>query len=47
MLSKGTSTRSKAQIDEAIDYIGASLTTSANGIFASSLKNMGTSCLKS
>lgn len=46
LLSKGTSTRSKAQIDEAIDYIGASLTTSANGIFASSLKKHGDKLLE-
>ncbi|MBP9197387.1 MAG: insulinase family protein, partial [Saprospiraceae bacterium] len=38
LISKGTTTRSKAQIDETIDYIGASLSTSASGIFASSLK---------
>ncbi len=38
LLSKGTSTRTKNQIDETIDYIGASMNTSASGIFASSLK---------
>lgn len=38
LLNKGTKTRSKAQIDEAIDFIGASLSTSATGIFGSSLK---------
>jgi len=38
LISKGTTTRTKAQIDETIDYIGASLSTSATGIFASSLK---------
>ncbi|HFA52182.1 MAG TPA: insulinase family protein [Bacteroidetes bacterium] len=32
MLSKGTTTRSKADIDEAVDFIGASLSTSANGV---------------
>lgn len=37
MLSRGTTTRSKADIDEAVDFIGASLSTSSNGIFASSL----------
>lgn len=38
LLSKGTKTRTKAEIDEAIDYVGASMSTSANGIFGSSLK---------
>jgi len=38
LISKGTTTRTKAQIDETIDYIGASMSTSASGIFASSLK---------
>lgn len=38
LISKGTKSRSKNQIDESIDYIGASLNTSAGGIFASSLK---------
>lgn len=38
LISKGTTTRSKAQIDETIDYIGASMSTSPSGIFASSLR---------
>ncbi|MGB4960381.1 MAG: pitrilysin family protein [Saprospiraceae bacterium] len=38
LISKGTKTRSKAQIDEAIDFIGASMNTSAGGVFGSSLK---------
>ncbi len=38
LISKGTTTKSKSQIDETIDYIGASLSTSASGIFASSLR---------
>jgi predicted Zn-dependent peptidase len=37
MLSRGTSERSKAEIDQAVDFIGASLSTSSNGAFASSL----------
>ncbi len=37
MLGRGTKTRSKAQIDEAVDFIGASLNTSANGVSGSSL----------
>ncbi len=32
MLSRGTTTRSKAEIDQYVDFIGASLNTSANGI---------------
>jgi predicted Zn-dependent peptidase len=32
MLSRGTTTRSKAEIDQAVDFIGASMSTSANGI---------------
>ncbi len=37
MLNKGTTTKSKAEIDEAIDFIGASLSTSANGVNGSCL----------
>ncbi len=37
MLSAGTKNKSKAQIDEEIDFIGASIATTSNGIFASSL----------
>lgn len=37
LLRTGTKTRSKADIDEAVDFIGARLNTSATGIFASSL----------
>lgn len=37
MLAHGTTSRSKAQLDEEIDFIGASLNTSPTGIFASSL----------
>lgn len=38
LLTKGTKTRSKAKIDEEIDFIGASLNSSLSGLFASSLK---------
>lgn len=38
LISKGTKSKSKAEIDEAIDFIGASLNTSATGMYASSLK---------
>ncbi len=37
MLTKGTTTRSKAQLDEEIDFIGARLSTSDGGLFAASL----------
>lgn len=37
MLMTGTTSKSKAQIDESIDFIGASLSTSSSGAFASSL----------
>ncbi len=38
ILARGTTSRSKSEIDESIDYIGASLSSYSNGIFASSLK---------
>jgi zinc protease len=37
LLSSGTTTRPKAQLDEEVDFIGAALSTSPGGIFASSL----------
>lgn len=37
LLRNGTTNRDKAQLDEEIDFIGASLSTSSNGIFAASL----------
>jgi zinc protease len=37
LLSKGTKNRTKAQIDEEIDFIGASLSSSPNGLSASGL----------
>lgn len=37
MLTKGTTTRTKAQLDEEIDFIGARLSTNDNGLFAASL----------
>ena len=37
MLTRGTSTRSKAQIDQAVDFIGASMSSSASGIYGSCL----------
>lgn len=37
LLATGTTTKSKAEIDEAVDYIGAGLTTTPRGGFATSL----------
>ncbi len=37
MLSRGTEQRTKLDIDEGIDFIGASLSTSSNGAYASAL----------
>lgn len=37
LLSKGTATRTKAQLDEAIDFLGASLGSDPNGVSASCL----------
>lgn len=38
MLRSGTTTRTKDQLDEAIDFIGATLTTSPTGAYGASLK---------
>ncbi|MGE0089723.1 MAG: M16 family metallopeptidase [Bacteroidales bacterium] len=38
LLRKGTKNRTKQQLDEQIDFMGATLNTYENGIFASSLK---------
>jgi len=37
LLRNGTTNRTKAQLDEEIDFIGASISTSSSGVFASSL----------
>ncbi len=37
LLRSGTANRSKAELDEAVDFIGASLSTSGTGVFGSSL----------
>ncbi len=37
MLRRGTKSKTKAELDEEIDFIGANLSTSGTGIFASSL----------
>ncbi|MEM6316983.1 MAG: insulinase family protein [Bacteroidota bacterium] len=38
LLSTGTITKSKAEIDEAVDFMGASLNTSSSGLYAASLR---------
>jgi len=38
LLSTGTITKSKAEIDEAVDFMGASLNSSSSGLYAASLK---------
>ncbi|MEZ4799543.1 MAG: pitrilysin family protein [Flavobacteriales bacterium] len=38
LMSAGTTTKSKAEIDEKIDFMGARLSTSAGGVFGSCLK---------
>ena len=37
LMREGTKTRTKQQIDESVDFIGATLSTSATGVFGSSL----------
>lgn len=37
LLSRGTKSKTKEQIDEEVDFIGASLSTSSSGVFGSSL----------
>ncbi len=38
MISRGTKTRTKAQFDEQIDFIGATFNSSSDGLFGASLK---------
>ncbi len=38
MLQRGTKNRTKEQLDEEIDFIGATLSTSSNSIYGASLK---------
>ncbi|MFT4663558.1 MAG: zinc protease [Polaribacter sp.] len=38
MLNKGTTSKSKSEIDESIDFIGANLSTNPNGMFGAALK---------
>lgn len=45
LIGTGTKTRTKAQLDEEVDFIGANLSTSSDGIFASSLSKHTTKLL--
>lgn len=38
LMQTGTKTKSKAQIDETVDYMGASISTSSEGVYGSCLK---------
>ncbi|MFM7729604.1 MAG: insulinase family protein [Flavobacteriales bacterium] len=38
LMSSGTASKTKAQIDEAVDFMGASLSTSSGGVFGGCLK---------
>ena len=46
LMRKGTTSKSKAQIDEEVDFIGASLSTFSSGMFARSLKKHSSSLLE-
>lgn len=46
LMGRGTTRKSKAEIDEAVDFIGASLNTSSSGMFASSLTKHTTTLLE-
>ena len=46
LLRTGTKTKTKDQIDEAIDFIGASLSTSSTSVYGSSLKKHTEELLK-
>lgn len=45
LLSSGTTSKTKAELDEAIDFMGARLNVSSRGIFASSLKKHSSNLL--
>lgn len=45
LLSKGTENRTKAEIDQAVDFIGANMSTFGSGMFGSSLKKHSASLL--
>lgn len=46
LMSQGTTTRSKAQIDEEVDFMGATLSSSSTGMFAASLRKHTDNLLK-
>ncbi len=46
LLNKGTTSKSKADIDEAVDFMGASMSTSSSGVFASSLSRHSENLMK-
>ncbi len=46
LLSKGTQSKTKAQIDEEVDFMGASLRTNSRGMFAASLRKHTDNLLK-
>jgi zinc protease len=46
LLSKGTNSKTKAQIDEEVDFMGASLRTNSRGMFAASLRKHTDNLLK-
>ncbi len=46
LMSRGTATRTKAQIDEEIDFMGASLSTRMTGMFGASLTKHSDNLLK-
>jgi len=46
LMSTGTKTKSKAEIDQAIDFIGANMNTTGSGVFASSLKKHSSKLLE-
>ena len=46
ILSKGTNTKTKAEIDEEVDFMGATLRTSSGGMYAASLRKHTVNLLK-
>jgi zinc protease len=46
LIGRGTKTRTKDQLDEEIDFIGASFNTSSSGMYGSSLKKHGEKLLE-
>ncbi len=46
MMSRGTTTRTKAEIDEEIDFMGATLNSGSSGMFAASLRKHSDNLLK-